>query len=257
MLKLLRNEEEKEDESHKRKFYYWQYLFIELKRVCIGFLNLQDLLSFDSSYSNRKELKVLLLYFRSHITNNYEFKSLESLLWASKKLPKLAKPRLVLHHIHKRLTTWHYVCQSRGLEHVMSLLIQNIVDSKNIDQKDAFEMTGLHYACREGLLQNVKLLVDNKAAINIQDVYGRTPVFIACLRQHDEVFEFLAHKMKADLTIASYGGQSIADLIEERASSSTNAPSHWETIPVAVLTAVFFFFYYKRGWELFQELFRK
>jgi hypothetical protein len=259
MQKRLTNEEEKK-ECYKLEFRYWCALFPELKRICVSFLTLQEIQSFDSAHSNRIDVAVLLQFFKCHITNSYEFLNVESLLWATKKLPKISKPRLLLpESVRKRLITFHYICQARGLEHVMRLLIPGIVDSKSINQQDTLEMTGLHYACREGLLHNVKLLVGKNAGINIRDVYGRTPVFLACLRQHDDVYDFLVHEAKADLSIASYGGQSIEDLLLERESSSINAntPSHWEKVTVTVLAITFFYFYYKKGWELMQDLFRK
>ena len=251
------DEEEKED-SNKREFHCWQYLIPELRRLCIGCLNLTDLGAFDTACSNRKELTSLLQFFKSHITNRYEFKSLESLIWASKRFPKISNPRLLLPKpIRGRLTTFDYICQKPGLENITRLLIGGIAESNSINQQDSLEMTCLHYACREGRMENVKLLLSKGAILNCRDIYGRTPVFIACLRQHDELYEFLAREMKADLTKASYGGQTVQDLLEERARvSAANQPSHWDAIPVSVLAAAFFFFYYKRWWELIQELFK-
>ena len=64
--------------------------------------------------------------------------------------------------------------------------LQGIIESArtgggaDIDRADRDGMTLLHYACREGHLQCVQLLLEEGAALEKQDRDARTPLHLAC-----------------------------------------------------------------------------
>ncbi|KAI9711345.1 MAG: hypothetical protein M1812_007194 [Candelaria pacifica] len=59
-------------------------------------------------------------------------------------------------------------------------LIRAILDAGgNLDRKDAWRRTPLHYACRNGNVQNAALLLSRGADINAVTWYGYTPLFYA------------------------------------------------------------------------------
>ncbi|KAG2370807.1 hypothetical protein C9374_014222 [Naegleria lovaniensis] len=58
----------------------------------------------------------------------------------------------------------------------------------------ATNKTALHYACRVGNLEMVKLLVDNGSRVDDVDHHHRTPLFEACEHNHGDIVEYLIEK---------------------------------------------------------------
>ena len=69
----------------------------------------------------------------------------------------------------------------------------------NLDRADRDGMTLLHYACREGHLACVQLLIEAGVALEKQDRYARTPLHLACYMAKREMSRGAQH-----LEIATY-----------------------------------------------------
>lgn len=238
------------------KFFFYQLLFPELKRLIISYFSLKDLLRYDSAVSNRKELLLLYKFLRGPYTSSdYEFQSIESLRWIKKKLPRLTAASLTLPpHRRGDRHTFSFIAMTKGLEDIFELLIPGY----EINAKDSMEMTALHHAAREGHVKNVKLLVQHGADINTQDIYGRTPVYLSCLRRNDTVYQYLAKECNADVFLRTVGGQNTLDVITNNAVEDRQnqwGENYWESIFVTIFVSMFFFWYYRRGWMLLKHFF--
>ena len=86
--------------------------------------------------------------------------------------------------------------------------IQYIKNEKyNIDEQDETGFTYLHCAIQIRSLSLVELLVKGGADINVQDIYGKTPLLLALSVYNGDtsIIEFLLDN-NADTTIATNGG---------------------------------------------------
>lgn len=54
----------------------------------------------------------------------------------------------------------------------------------NINQQDKFLKTPLHYACECGAMLSTLYMIQRGANLNIQDIYGNTPVGSSLLNNH-------------------------------------------------------------------------
>ena len=63
-----------------------------------------------------------------------------------------------------------------------------------VNEKDIFGQTPIYYACREGRLDVVKLLIDSGSNINLDDNYGQTCLFYAVKHNHFDVVQYLVEK---------------------------------------------------------------
>ena len=48
-------------------------------------------------------------------------------------------------------------------------------------------MTGLHHACKRGLVNMVRILLENNSDIEAKDSVGRTPLFYGLLNENENV----------------------------------------------------------------------
>ena len=67
-----------------------------------------------------------------------------------------------------------------AIENNIKKLQENLKDGFNVDSLGAYASTPLHYACREGNFEVVKLLIENGANVNIKNDYSTIyPIFDA------------------------------------------------------------------------------
>ncbi|KAJ8571323.1 hypothetical protein ON010_g5513 [Phytophthora cinnamomi] len=85
---------------------------------------------------------------------------------------------------------------------------QQLLDSGvNLDTKDEDERTPLHWACATGRLDVAEFLLEHaKAAVNVQDDAGWTPLMSAASAGHGDVVGLLLSK-GADANLANENGQ--------------------------------------------------
>lgn len=88
---------------------------------------------------------------------------------------------------------------------VAAKLIKYGVD---VDAPDKHGRTALHYAAYHGHLQVVKLLVENKAKLNIKDQQNHTALINACQSHHEETISALV-RAGADLWVQSSRGTAL------------------------------------------------
>tara|TARA_R110000744_G_scaffold208098_1_gene326805 strand:+ start:376 stop:657 length:282 start_codon:yes stop_codon:yes gene_type:complete len=73
-------------------------------------------------------------------------------------------------------------------------LIKNGVDVNDIDDRDEYKRTALHFASSYGELETVQYLVGNGADVNSRDYKGRTPLYTASYFGNLEIVEYLESK---------------------------------------------------------------
>ena len=82
--------------------------------------------------------------------------------------------------------------------------------NENLDvlnhRSEEFQRISLLHACAElGIPQSAKILLDKQADINIQDVKGGTPLYMACQNAHKPIVKMLLDK-QADVNIQDIEG---------------------------------------------------
>ena len=77
--------------------------------------------------------------------------------------------------------------------HLASKKIINILIQKgaNVNAKEKFSLTPLHYAVCDNLISIAKILIANGAQIDFQDENGWTPLVITVFKNHFKLFQFL------------------------------------------------------------------
>jgi ankyrin repeat protein len=94
--------------------------------------------------------------------------------------------------------------RARDLRKFESLINENL-DVLN-HQNEEFGRTSLLHACAVlGIPQPAKMLLDKQAVVNIQDVEGVTPLYMACQQGHKDVVKMLLDK-HADINIQNVNG---------------------------------------------------
>lgn len=87
----------------------------------------------------------------------------------------------------------------------------------NLQDKNGY--TALHFSAQEANIDSTKLLLENKANPNIQDIHGNTPAWVAIMNwKAGANFDTLDQLVKnnADLTIKNNANRSALDLIPEQ-----------------------------------------
>jgi len=95
----------------------------------------------------------------------------------------------------------HSVCRS-GNYKLASKLIE--IDPLTINEINAVGYTPLHYACFYGYFDIVKLLYENEAELNITNLSGKTPFFLAVENNKIQIVKFLL--LLADVSIPDKNG---------------------------------------------------
>ena len=75
----------------------------------------------------------------------------------------------------------------------------------NLNIKDKYNRTPLHYACSKGYIEIVKILIkDPRIEINVFDKYYYTPFHLACIYNHLNIVKILINNSKIEIN--TYGG---------------------------------------------------
>lgn len=103
--------------------------------------------------------------------------------------------------------------------HDNASLIKLLIERKaNMDLQDKLGFTALHFALQEANLEATKLLLEHGADPNIADAHGNTPAAVAIVNwkagKNFEPLKLLI-QYKADLTIKNTAGRCALDLIPE------------------------------------------
>ncbi len=69
-----------------------------------------------------------------------------------------------------------------------------LVAGANLNVKNEYGQTLLHWALNEGSLEAVKFLIENGADFNVEDMHGQTPLFFAQRYDYDEIAAYLLEK---------------------------------------------------------------
>jgi len=87
--------------------------------------------------------------------------------------------------------------------------------------------TGLHWACKYGNLDLVKLLAGTyHANVNIRSHGGYTPLHIAAQHGHQEAFDLLVQVFKADANIRDYAGKRPRQYMMQADTSTISLSNH-------------------------------
>lgn len=87
--------------------------------------------------------------------------------------------------------------------------------AENIDIKNKFNKTALMYACNDGDLTAVQMLVEAGAAVNEQDSEGWSPLFYAAANNNLDIVKYLLSK-GADKSLTDIGGKRACDYAEKK-----------------------------------------
>eukprot|EP01006_Ploeotia_vitrea_P057465 TRINITY_DN68179_c1_g1_i1.p1 TRINITY_DN68179_c1_g1~~TRINITY_DN68179_c1_g1_i1.p1 ORF type:complete len:160 (+),score=12.97 TRINITY_DN68179_c1_g1_i1:22-480(+) len=91
----------------------------------------------------------------------------------------------------------------------------------NVNCADGSGCTPLHYACSNGRLEVVKVLMQQKEInVNVQDYYGHTPLHWACMGGHAEVVQHLLTDRNLDISLQTNLGKTALDLAKQSTSGN-------------------------------------
>ena len=83
-------------------------------------------------------------------------------------------------------------CAHNGVETVKEILAKyQELENHIIDDTDTLGWTALHHAAKSGSLECIKLLLENKAEIDVTTDKNETPLFLATKHNHPDIVEFL------------------------------------------------------------------
>ncbi|XP_048249108.1 serine/threonine-protein phosphatase 6 regulatory ankyrin repeat subunit B-like [Haliotis rufescens] len=122
------------------------------------------------------------------------------------------------------VTPWNMLMKSL-VRAQMYLLETYDCGDPELRRRDHFNDTLLHLACRGGNRQCVEFLLPSYD-INVRGRYGMTPVMMAALCGHEDVFKLLVAR-KADLSLVADTGEDILTLALR--GNSKNIITHCET----------------------------
>ena len=100
------------------------------------------------------------------------------------------------------LSQLHYAVSENNTQKVASLLAKNA----NINVRDSTGLSSVHYAASYGHIETLKLLIHNNALLNLQDNAGFSALHYATHQGHTQVAESLIHH-KADLNLQDQKGR--------------------------------------------------
>ena len=78
----------------------------------------------------------------------------------------------------------------------------------NVDKRDAGGFTPLHYACKKGARDIVRLLIDNQADVNLASNTSVTPLYFAATAGNQEIIQCLLDA-GADINATDKEGKSV------------------------------------------------
>ena len=87
----------------------------------------------------------------------------------------------------ENLLSW---CKA-GRAGIVEILVKH-GKASDLNKTDDEGLTGLHWACKEGRVETVKMLVTQPTInVNVKDANGVTPIYTAYVCDHKNVMEFL------------------------------------------------------------------
>ena len=86
------------------------------------------------------------------------------------------------------------------------LLKKGIYKKEHLNEKEEYGNTPLHFACEEGIVESVKLLIDFGANVNVENDQGLTPLDKACARGDVEIVKMLV-KAGAKVNVPDHNGR--------------------------------------------------
>lgn len=98
----------------------------------------------------------------------------------------------------------YYIVSKCSINLIKKLLEYKII---NLDWKDNYSNTLIHWACKRNLLGLIQLVIslsstsDIKKKINLINNGGRTPLHLACIKNAFEIVKFLIQSMDMDLDL--------------------------------------------------------
>jgi Ankyrin repeats (3 copies)/DnaJ domain len=95
-------------------------------------------------------------------------------------------------------TALHWAAGNNQLEVIRYLILDRKMDVNICATKKAKGRTPLHYACRNGCLLAVKLLVDLRASVDARAKSGVSPFQLAVWQNHLEICKFLVYEQGID-----------------------------------------------------------
>jgi hypothetical protein len=105
-------------------------------------------------------------------------------------------------------TPLHYASINGDLD-IIKFLVEK---GANVNAKDDYGRTPLHYASIYGIVDVVKFLVKEGANVNARDEYGSTPLHYAAPKGYLDVVKFLVEK-GADINAKNKDGKTPLDLV--------------------------------------------
>jgi hypothetical protein len=86
-------------------------------------------------------------------------------------------------------------CAHNSVKTVKAILVKyQELENHTIDDTDTLGWTALHHSAKSGSLECIKLLLENKAEIDVTTDKNETPLFLATKHNHPDIVEFLAEK---------------------------------------------------------------
>ena len=114
-------------------------------------------------------------------------------------------------------------CAAQSYQGYISILILRNEFGCDVNDRDAYEATPLHFAILKREFMNVQLLIHFGADVNAQDISGQSPLHIAVIRIAAEPEEFDEYKRiikellfyGANRSITTDSGHTARDLLDE------------------------------------------
>lgn len=81
-----------------------------------------------------------------------------------------------------------FIAVKRNKKNIVKLLLENGAD---VNSENIYGLTPLYYAISDNNVEIVELLVKSGANINIEDFSGRSPLYYASLKDNQKIIELL------------------------------------------------------------------
>lgn len=102
-----------------------------------------------------------------------------------------------------------HCCSLSDKPNSMSYLIMYGCD---VNSKNDFDETPLHWIAKSGAINSCKLLIIHGANINSEDSDGNTPLHWACEYDNIDIIKLLLQSSKLDLNVKNYEGHTPLDV---------------------------------------------
>ena len=148
------------------------------------------------------------------MTNNINDENL--FFWIQEKKDEVVKKYLSEKGIDRKDKEQRTALINSAFYNNVNLLEWLLDNGADINMQDAIGFSALHFACQEGHLESVIILLKRKSNINLVDKYGNTAVWVTVMNwkggRNLSVLKEL-YKCGADLTIKNNAGKAALDII--------------------------------------------